>query len=130
MHNYNVEELQKETREIIENLFNDGSLPDALYIVEHHISHRNFDALEKLVLDLFKLGYEISECEEFEDAQGKTYFSCDAVCEIELKAETIDAQQQEIIPIITKAGASYDGWGTYFEDGSDDEYSDEVEFFD
>ena len=43
-------ELQAETREIIEDLLNDGSDPNALYIIEHHIAHHDFDLLEKLRL--------------------------------------------------------------------------------
>ena len=37
--------LQQETREIIDDLLNDGSDPNALYIIEHHISHHDFDKL-------------------------------------------------------------------------------------
>lgn len=40
--------LQQETREIIDDLLNDGSDPNALYIIEHHISHHDFDKLKKL----------------------------------------------------------------------------------
>ena len=39
----NFNELQEETREIITDLLNDGSDPDALYIIEHHIAHYDFD---------------------------------------------------------------------------------------
>ena len=60
-------ELQAETREIIADLLNDGSDPDALYIIEHHIAHHDFDLLEKIAVDAFKAGYEVSEAEEFED---------------------------------------------------------------
>ena len=56
-------ELQNETREIITDLLNDGSDPDALYIIEHHISHHNFDLLEKIAMEAFKAGYEVSEAE-------------------------------------------------------------------
>ena len=63
----NFNELQEETREIITDLLNDGSDPDALYIIEHHIAHYDFDTLEKIAVDAFKAGYEVSEAEEFED---------------------------------------------------------------
>ena len=59
----NFNELQEETREIITDLLNDGSDPDALYIIEHHIAHYNFDTLEKIAVDAFKAGYEVSEAE-------------------------------------------------------------------
>ncbi|OOH90357.1 ribonuclease E inhibitor B [Pasteurellaceae bacterium 15-036681] len=129
---YNVDELKQETDEIIESLLADGSDPEALYIVEHHIAHHDFDKLEKLVVDAYKLGYEISEAEEVEEEDGKIIFVCDIVSEIELKAELIAAQQKELLPLIEKAGAIYEGWGTYFEDpdSDEDEYGEDGEFFD
>ncbi|MCK3654740.1 RNase E inhibitor protein [Pasteurellaceae bacterium Macca] len=128
---YDFNHLQQETDEIISNLLADGSDPDALYIIEHHIAHHDFDKLEKLVVDIFKLGYEISEAEEIEE-EGKLIFVCDIVSEIELKAELIQAQQKELLPLIEKAGAIYEGWGTYFEDpnSDEDEYGEDGEFFD
>lgn len=126
------EELQAETREIIADLFNDGSDPEALYIIEHHVAHHDFDKLEKIAVDAFKAGYEVSEAEEFEDDNGKTIFCFDIISEVELKAEIIDQQQKEIVPLVVKHGGIYDGWGTYFEDpnAEEDEYGDDGEFFD
>lgn len=128
---YDLTALRQETDEIIENLLQDGSDPDALYIIEHHIAHRDFDKLEKLVVDVFKLGYEISEAEEVEDENGKVFFVCDIVSEVNLNAELITAQQKELLPLIEKAGAEYEGWGTYFEDpnAEEDEYGDDGQFF-
>ena len=112
----NFNELQEETREIITDLLNDGSDPDALYIIEHHIAHYDFDTLEKIAVDAFKAGYEVSEAEEFEDENGKVIFCFDIISEVELKPEIIDAQQKEILPLVEKYKGIYDGWGTYFED--------------
>ena len=128
----NYQELQDETREIITDLLNDGSDPSALYIIEHHIAHYDFDKLEKIAVDAFKAGYEVSEAEEFEDESGKVIFCFDVISETELNAELIDKQQKEIIPLVEKHGGIYDGWGTYFEDpnAEDDEYGDDGEFFD
>ena len=109
----NFNELQEETREIITDLLNDGSDPDALYIIEHHIAHYNFDTLEKIAVDAFKAGYEVSEAEEFEDENGKVIFCFDIISEVELKPEIIDAQQKEILPLVEKYKGIYDGWGTY-----------------
>ena len=108
---YNLTELRQETDEIIENLLADGSDPEALYIIEHHVAHHNFDKLEKLVVDAYKLGYEISEAEEVEE-DGNVFFVCDIVSEINLNADLITAQQKELLPLIEKAGAEYEGWGT------------------
>ncbi|WP_301099499.1 ribonuclease E inhibitor RraB [Otariodibacter sp.] len=128
---YDMNQLRQETDEIIANLLQDGSDPDALYIVEHHIAHHNFDKLEKLVVDAYKLGYEISEAEEIEE-EDKIFFVCDIVSEIKLDAELITAQQKELLPLIEKSGAEYEGWGTYFEDpnNDEDEYGEDGEFFD
>ncbi|AMW17126.1 ribonuclease E inhibitor RraB [Glaesserella parasuis] len=129
---YNLTELRQETDEIINSLLADGSDPEALYIIEHHIAHHDFDKLEKLVVDAYKLGYEISEAEEVEEENGDLVFVCDIVSEIKLDAELITAQQKELLPLIEKSGAVYEGWGTYFEDpnSDEDEYGDDGEFFD
>ncbi|MDG6227318.1 ribonuclease E inhibitor RraB [Glaesserella parasuis] len=129
---YNLTELRQETDEIIKSLLDDGSDPEALYIIEHHVAHHDFDKLEKLVVDAYKLGYEISEAEEVEEENGDLVFMCDIVSEIKLDAELITAQQKELLPLIEKSGAVYEGWGTYFEDpnSDEDEYGDDGEFFD
>ncbi|MDO9852313.1 ribonuclease E inhibitor RraB [Glaesserella parasuis] len=129
---YNLTELRQETDEIINSLLADGSDPEALYIIEHHVAHHDFDKLEKLVVDAYKLGYEISEAEEVEEENGDLVFVCDIVSEIKLDAELITAQQKELLPLIEKSGAVYEGWGTYFEDpnSDEDEYGDDDEFFD
>lgn len=128
----NLNELRKETDQIISELLENGSDPEALYIIEHHIAHYDFDKLEKLVVEAFKLGYEISEAEEVEEENGKLIFVCDIVSEIELNADLISAQQKELLPLIEKSGAIYEGWGTYFEDpnSDEDEYGEDGEFFD
>lgn len=127
-----LDEAQVTTREIIAELLNDGSDPDALYIIEHHITHYDFDKLEKIAVDIFKAGYEVSDAEEMEDENGKVIYSFDAISEIALKAELIDAQQKELFPLIAKFNGIYDGWGTYFEDpnAQEDEYGEDGEFFD
>ena len=127
-----IQALHAETREIIKDLLNDGSDPDALYIIEHHVAHRDFDKLEKIAVDAFKAGYEVSEAEEFEDDNGKTLYCFDIIAEVKLNAEIIDAQQKELLPLLAKHGGIYDGWGTYFEDpnAQDDEYGEDGEFFD
>ncbi|MDG6356007.1 ribonuclease E inhibitor RraB, partial [Glaesserella parasuis] len=95
---YNLTELRQETDEIIKSLLDDGSDPEALYIIEHHVAHHDFDKLEKLVVDAYKLGYEISEAEEVEEENGDLVFVCDIVSEIKLDAELITAQQKELLP--------------------------------
>lgn len=115
-------ELQKaETREIIESLKADGSEPDALYAIEHHLMAEDFKALENAVVEAFKMGFEVLEAEELEDEDGAKILCCDAVMDSALDAEVIDAQVEKLVNLAEKYDIIYDGWGTYYE-GEDAEY--------
>lgn len=115
-------ELQKaETREIIESLKADGSEPDALYAIEHHLMAEDFKALENAVVEAFKMGFEVLEAEELEDEDGAKISCCDAVMDSALDAEVIDAQVEKLVNLAEKYDIIYDGWGTYYE-GEDAEY--------
>ena len=47
-----LEEQREETRLIIEELLEDGSDPDALYTIEHHLSAEKFEVLEQAGLGI------------------------------------------------------------------------------
>ncbi|ORF44933.1 ribonuclease E inhibitor RraB [Gilliamella apicola] len=111
---------QQDTYVIIEELLEDGSDPHALYIIEHHISSQNFDQLEKVAVEAYKLGYEATDPDEDVDDNGNVVIGFDIVVESPLNAELINAQIAEIITLTNQFGVNYDGWGTYFEDGNDD----------
>jgi len=120
-----LEEQREETRLIIEELLDDGSDPDALYTIEHHLSSEKFEVLEKAAVEAFKLGYEVTDAEELEVEDGSVVMCCDVISEIALKAELIDAQVEQLMNLAEASGVSYDGWGTYFE--GDDEEGEEGE---
>ncbi|QZN96217.1 ribonuclease E inhibitor RraB [Symbiopectobacterium purcellii] len=124
-----LDEQREETRLIIEELLDDGSDPDALYTIEHHFSAENFDALEKVAVDAFKMGYEVTDAEELEVEEGKLLMCCDAISEVALNAELIDEQVEQLIELAARHNVNYDGWGTYFEDpdGEDGEEGEEGE---
>ncbi len=127
-----IEEQKEETREIIAALLEDGSDPDALYTIEHHFSADTFEELEAAAVEAFKMGFEVLEAEELElapeDGGGKVV-CFDAVMESALNADLIDEQADKLIQLAEKHNIDYDGWGTYFESGEDDdeEYEDEDE---
>lgn len=121
-----LEEQREETRLIIEELLDDGSDPDALYTIEHHLSSEKFEVLEKAAVEAFKLGYEVTDPEELEVEDGSIVMCCDVISEIALKAELIDAQVEQLMNLAETNGVNYDGWGTYFE-GDDDEEGEEGE---
>jgi hypothetical protein len=120
-----LEEQRDETRLIIEELLEDGSDPEALYTIEHHFSAENFDLLEKAAVEAFKLGYEVTDAEELEVEDGSVLMCCDAISEVSLNAEVIDAQVEQLFALAEGLGINYDGWGTYFEDGEDGEEDEE-----
>ncbi|MBF7981651.1 MULTISPECIES: ribonuclease E inhibitor RraB [Rahnella] len=121
-----LDEQREETRLIIEELLDDGSDPDALYTIEHHLSSEKFEVLEKAAVEAFKLGYEVTDPEELEVEDGSVLMCFDVISEIALKAELIDAQVEQLMNLAEANGVNYDGWGTYFE-GDDDEEGEEGE---
>ncbi|MDE9550703.1 ribonuclease E inhibitor RraB [Xenorhabdus bovienii] len=125
-----LEEQREETRLIIEELLEDGSDPDALYIIEHHFSAENFDLLEKAAVEAFKLGYEVTDAEELETEDRVVLMCCDIISESRLDAELINTQVEQLMNLVEKLGVNYDGWGTYFEDpNAPDDDEDEAEEF-
>lgn len=125
-----LEAQQEETRLIIDELLEDGSDPDALYTIEHHLSAERFEELEKAAVEAFKLSYEVTDAEELEVEDGSVLVCCDVVSEIPLKPELIDAQVEQLVKLAERFGINYDGWGTYFEDpdgeeDEDDEFDDD-----
>ncbi|MDN5679578.1 MAG: ribonuclease E inhibitor RraB [Ewingella sp.] len=128
-----LEEQSEETRLIIEELLDDGSDPDALYTIEHHLSSDKFEDLEKAAVAAFKLGYEVNDAEELELEDGSTVMCCDVISEIALNAELIDKQVEQLMDLAEAHGVDYDGWGTYFEgddEGEDGEEGDEEDLVD
>lgn len=122
-----LEEQREETRLIIEELLDDGSDPDALYTIEHHLSADDFETLEKVAVEAFKTGYEVTEPEELELEEGEVVICCDLLSESALNADLIDAQVVQLMDLAEKFEVEYDGWGTYYEDpnGEDGDEDDE-----
>lgn len=109
-------EIQKEdTREIIQALLEDGSDPEALYEIEHHFFAEDFDKLEKVAVEAFKMGFEVAEAEEAEDEDGSKLLCFDATMQSALDPATIDAQVEKLVNLAEKYDIIYDGWGTYYE---------------
>ncbi|MCO6523918.1 MAG: ribonuclease E inhibitor RraB [Candidatus Schmidhempelia sp.] len=127
--NNKIVQSQAETASVIEELLADGSNPDALYLIEHHISSANFDILEKVAIDAFKLGYEATDPEEFLEQNEQTIYCFDIVSEVPLNAEVINAQIAQLIKLTEQYQVNYDGWGTYFEsDDEEEEYEEEEKY--
>ncbi|MFH0257436.1 ribonuclease E inhibitor RraB [Vibrio rumoiensis] len=128
-----VEELiefqKEETREIIAALIEDGSDPDALYDIEHHLFAEDFETLEKAVMEAFQMGFEVLEAEETEDEDGTKVLCCDAIMQSALDANVIDEQVEKLVHLAEKFDIIYDGWGTFYE-GEDAIYDEENDDYD
>ena len=116
-----MENWQEFTEDTIAALLEDGSDPDAQYTIEHHFYDKDFAKLEKLAVELFKLGYEVTDAEEVEFEDGGNAWVFDAIREQSLVTETIVADAIKLEQLAHKHHVEYDGWGTYFE-GDEDEY--------
>ena len=116
-----MENWQEFTEDTISALLEDGSDPDALYTVEHHFYDNDFNKLEKLAVELFKLGYEVTDAEEVEFEDGGSAWVFDAIREQSLEIAPIVADAIKLEELAKKHGVEYDGWGTYFE-GDEDEF--------
>lgn len=111
-----MENWQEFTEETIAALLEDGSDPDALYTIEHHFYHADFKKLEQLAVEVFKLGFEVTDAEEIELDDGSLAWVFDAIREQSLDADAITADAIRLEKVAAEHGIEYDGWGTYFED--------------
>ncbi|MBU1311708.1 ribonuclease E inhibitor RraB [Rheinheimera muenzenbergensis] len=116
-----MENWQEFTEDTIAALLEDGSDPDALYTIEHHFYDKDFAKLEKLAVELFKLGYEVTDAEEVEFEDGGNAWVFDAIREQSLDTDSIVADAIKLEELAKKHKVEYDGWGTYFE-GDEDEF--------
>ena len=71
---------------------------------------------EKLVGDLFKVDFEVTNAEELELEDGSVIFCFDASKDGSLNAARIVAEIESLLPLCEKYGVDYDGWGTFFEE--------------
>lgn len=123
-----LEDQREETRLIIEELLEDGSDPDALYTIEHHLSADDFETLERVAVEAFRLGYEVTEPEELAIEEDQIVICCDIVSESALRADLLDAQVEQLLELAEKYDVMYDGWGTYYEDpDGEDDHEDDID---
>tara|TARA_R110001583_G_scaffold26571_9_gene95862 strand:- start:3291 stop:3689 length:399 start_codon:yes stop_codon:yes gene_type:complete len=108
-----LQELADETQDIVEAILEDGSNPDAVYMIEHHISCTDFDLLEKAAVACFKKGYEVTDPEELELEDGSVILAFDVVIEMNLDEQAIFEDVEKLFLLTQSFGIDYDGWGTY-----------------
>jgi len=119
-----MENWEEFTNDTIAALLEDGSDPDAEYTIEHHFYDEDFAKLEKLAVEVFKLGFEVTDAEEVEFEDGGNAWVFDAIREQSLDGAAITADAIKLEALARKFGIEYDGWGTYFE-GDEGEFEDD-----
>lgn len=124
-----LEREKQETESIINELLEDGSDPEALYTIEHHVSCENANQLSTLLNEAFKIGYEIADIEELDVQNDLVMYCSDLIIEAPLNAEVINSQIEMILILTEKHQVNYDGWGTYFE-GDEGELDEDDDFYD
>ena len=119
-----MENWEEFTNDTVAALLEDGSDPDAEYTIEHHFYDEDFAKLEKLAVEVFKLGFEVTDAEEVEFEDGGNAWVFDAIREQSLDGAAITADAIKLEALARKFGIEYDGWGTYFE-GDEGEFEDD-----
>ena len=100
--------------ETVNALLEDGSHPEKPHTIEFHVAGKTFPELEKAAVDLFKIGFEVTDAEELVLDDGSVIFSFDAIQEVTLNIEKINEYTGTILTVCAKHALFYDGWGTYF----------------
>lgn len=111
-----TEQWQEFTNDIVEQLLEDGSNEEAMYVIEHHFVANNAEEADLAMQQGFLNGWDISELEEMEEEDGQIVFCFDVETQCPLDEEII---QEEVVEMIAFAGNNkleYEGWGTHFED--------------
>ena len=111
-----MNEWQAFTEEVIDALLEDGSNEEAMHTIEHHFASENFEVLEKAAVAAFKLGFDVTDAEEFETEEGERVLAFDIIIESPLEEESIMEDIEKMLALAKSQNIEYDGWGTFFEE--------------
>ncbi|MFT5163060.1 MAG: regulator of RNase E activity RraB [Alteromonadaceae bacterium] len=111
-----MNEWQAFTEEVIDALLEDGSNEEAMHTIEHHFASEDFDVLEAAAVAAFKLGFDVTDAEEFETEDGIKVLAFDIIIESPLEEESIMGDITKMLELAKRCKVEYDGWGTFFED--------------
>lgn len=73
-----------------------------IYIIEYYFVSNDFDKFEKVVVDCFKVGFEVMDVEEFMLDDGGIIFCFDVVVECEFECEILDLDFDVLLKIVDK----------------------------
>lgn len=104
------------TNDIVEELLEDGSNPEAMYVIEHHFVVFEDVQIEPAMQAAFKKGWNVSEIEEAETEDGEPVWCFDVESECPLDEVIIFEEVEKMVQFAEDNFLEYDGWGTHFED--------------
>jgi regulator of RNase E activity RraB len=108
-----LEGFIEETQDIVDEILEDGASPDAVYMIEHHLSCMDADILKKAAVACFKKGYEVTDHDQLESEDGAMIFNFDVIVEMNLDETAIIEDVEKLLKIAQSFNVNYDGWGTY-----------------
>jgi len=103
----------EETQDIVDEILEDGANPDAVYLIEHHLSCHDLDILKKAAVACFEKGYDVTDHEELASIDGETIFNFDVIVEMNLDENAIVEDVEKLLQLAQSFKINYDGWGTY-----------------
>ncbi|WP_115717668.1 ribonuclease E inhibitor RraB [Gallaecimonas mangrovi] len=121
-----LEAQRQDNQDILDALTEDGADLSEEFVVEHHFACANFDKLEKLAIEVFKLGFDVSDAEEMREGRN-ILFCFDAVREGQLVIDELNEDTDTLMKLADRFGVDYDGWGTFFGDEDDEDDLDDEE---
>ena len=107
---------QEFTNDIVEQLLEDGSNEEAMYVIEHHFVATNAEEADAAMQKGFLNGWDISELEQMEEEDGQIVFCFDVETECPLDEEIIHEEVESMVEFAKNHKLEYEGWGTHFEE--------------
>ena len=104
------------THDVVEELLEDGSNPEVMYLIEHHFVAFSEQEAEQALQQAFKKGWNVSEVEEAETEDGDLVLAFDIETECPLDEVIIFEEVEQMLAFAEALELEYDGWGTHFED--------------
>ncbi|WP_299266850.1 ribonuclease E inhibitor RraB [uncultured Psychrosphaera sp.] len=107
---------QEFTNDIVEQLLEDDSNEEAMYLIEHHFVSSSAEEADLAMQQGFLNGWDISELEQMEEEDGQIVFCFDVETECPLDEEIIGEEVVLMVEFADKNKLVYEGWGTHFEE--------------
>lgn len=107
---------QEFTNDIVEQLLEDGSNSEAMYVIEHHFVALDAEEADQALQNAFLKGWDVSDLEQLETEEGELVYCFDVETECPLDEVIIFEEVEGMVTFAAENKLEYDGWGTHFEE--------------